>query len=381
MVVNADYQNLKVCCSSSPEPIDIQWLKSNPGKLFNTPNLIRERQDMLANRRVSSCEGCWQSEEQNVLSRRQINNAHKKTHTDTESKVERLELSLGIDCNLSCSYCCKQNSSTWLQDIKNNGTYNVDLGGEDKYIINTKDKIILNLSQKEIKNASTSQLIINETVKLIPEADEIIISGGEPFLNYYLEEVLKHCSPDQDVGIVTGLGVNEKRLESQLQKISAFGFKNLRFLVSAENIKELYEFNRYGNSWSRFQNNLNLIRKYNFGFIMSMTLSNLTLFGIGDFFSFWQDKLGNFDFRYNNCISPDFLSIHILDIESKDYIRNRIKNLDKKLQSNIITQLDVEPTDLQIQNLRNFLPDFAGRRNLDLSVFPSSFVKWINNVV
>jgi hypothetical protein len=47
------------CHAASPHSVDFNWLKNNPGNLFNTNVNVAERQMMLENKRNSSCEQNW----------------------------------------------------------------------------------------------------------------------------------------------------------------------------------------------------------------------------------------------------------------------------------------------------------------------------------
>jgi hypothetical protein len=133
------------CCAALPTKIDLTWLKDNPGQLFNTAHLQQERQQMLDNIPVPSCEGpCWKPERDNLVSRRDILQSYVKTHTNiTVKSPEQFHIMLGSTCNLTCSYCCKQYSSAWLKDIADNGPY-MD---RDRFTLNKLDSILTKISQ------------------------------------------------------------------------------------------------------------------------------------------------------------------------------------------------------------------------------------------
>jgi organic radical activating enzyme len=88
-----------------------------------------------------------------------------------------LHVNLGSDCNLTCSYCCKQYSTAWLRDVNKHGPY-LD---ETRFHINNNDRMVLQLGQNTIKSSKSYQLILDE-IKNIKTATMIEISGGEPLL-------------------------------------------------------------------------------------------------------------------------------------------------------------------------------------------------------
>ena len=109
------------CHAAAPHPIDFDWLNNNPGQLFNTDTSINERQQMLNNQRNDSCEqNCWRAEDSGAQSPRLYQGGAKRTHDQLITHPEIIDLTVGGDCNLTCSYCCKEFSSAWRRDIVNN---------------------------------------------------------------------------------------------------------------------------------------------------------------------------------------------------------------------------------------------------------------------
>ena len=72
------------------------------------------------------------------------------------------------------------------------------------------------------------------------------------------------------------------------------------------------------------------------------------------------------------CSDPDFLSVSVLDPESKNKI-----NQHNWLPEFVKEALEVEPTPQQVYNLKCYIEEFASRRQLDMSIFPESFRSWI----
>ena len=86
LTVEPERRSMLSCCAASTEKIDLNWLKENPGQLFNTPNLQQERQQMLENNPVASCEdSCWRAERIGLPSRRTRSGSTIKSHLDVVS--------------------------------------------------------------------------------------------------------------------------------------------------------------------------------------------------------------------------------------------------------------------------------------------------------
>lgn len=360
LTVEPERRSINSCCAAQPAKIDLSWLKRNPGRLFNTPELLAERERMLNNEPVASCEDtCWRAERAGLPSRRTIMNSVDRTHTDIYSSPRVLHINVGSDCNLTCSYCCKQYSTSWLRDIKDNGPY-LD---EARYQINNNDRIVLELGQKVIKNSDAYQTVIQEVQKF-KHVEQIEITGGEPFLYNGLPELVKGL--DGPVDIFTGLGVNTDRLVKILDQLP----NHVTFTISAENTGVLYEFNRYGNTWDQFRRNLDAL-SWRFPHRFCSVLSNLTIHGFEDF----QKDFGSDKNLLNPCTDPDYLSASVLDAESK----SRLLQIDYKYHDQEIKQtLAVESTLEQKQKLKTYLKQFTQRRQLSLNIFPDSFVDWLN---
>jgi organic radical activating enzyme len=363
------------CCSATPHKIDFEWLSHNRGQLFNTPTLLRERTDMLDNVKVSSCNECWNAEDQGTPSRRQLSESDKITHSSLESQPETINIVAGKDCNMTCSYCCKHYSSAWAREILDHGDYAVQ-SADDRMKLNARDKIKLQISQNET-NLTKSQQLMSEIDLLLQgqTLKEISISGGEPFLNNSLIELLKRIPSHTLVRIYTGLGVSSARLTKYLDVIAAQS--NIHLVISAENTGAYYEFNRYGNTWDRFVSNVDLIKSKNIHYEFNSVVSNLTVFGLKDFVDHFKDV----KIKFSNCQAPDYLSVHVIDNESKQNIMSIIDQLPAEARDVLTGTIHASPSDAQISNTRSYVQEFAKRRNLDLNIFPTSFVNWINHVV
>lgn len=360
LTVEPERRSMASCCQATPSKIDLTWLKKNPGQLFNAPILQEERRNMLANKMVHSCESpCFIPEMNGLPTRRSMAESGVKTHTNVMSEPTKLHLVLGSDCNLTCSYCTRQYSTSWIRDLVNNGEYFPDT----RFNITANDKILLKLGQKAIAESETYNLILDQ-VKNYKKLDRVILSGGEPFLYNRLIELVNNF--DCEIEIYTGMGVNKNRFQKILSNLP----ENVFLAISAENIGPLYEFNRYGNSYEQFLDNLNSIEQRQIRYRFSSVISNLTIHGYADF----QKQFSTSDDCFNICTDPDFLSPNLIDDSTKNIVKNTVyKYQDKDIKQSI----DIKYSDEQKNKLSIFLKEFARRRNLSLSVFPDSFIDWL----
>ena len=190
-----------------------------------------------------------------------------------------------------------------------------------------------------------------------------------------LSDLLKSIPQSAVIRITTGLGVDHARLAKQINKIQHI--KNLKIVVSAENINEGYEFNRYGNTYNKFEKNLKLLFNSGVTVEFNSVVSNLTIFGLIQF----VDKYNYIPINYDFCCDPDYLGVNVLDNDSKQKLSRAIENSSISIKDAIIQSMSKNCTNAQRKNYSIFLKEFAQRRNLDLDIFPDSMLEWLNHVV
>jgi organic radical activating enzyme len=366
--VDLEKRLLYSCCSAVPEKIDLAWLKDNPGQLFNSVHLQQERQAMMNNQPVASCQqACWTPESQGLESKRTYYKTYNLTHTDTKIvEPENLNIILGSTCNLTCVYCCKQYSTAWTRDIKNNGVY----FDSPRFNLTPVDKILSRISQNEHTQSEGFDIIVNE-LSNYKNLKEIVIDGGEPFLYNGFPDLLNSLSDNKNLSFYTGLGVDSRRLTAQLDRIQYK--EKVTAVISAETCDQLYEFTRYNNTYQRFLENLKILQDH-MTVKFSSVLSNLTIHGLVNFVNQFPDH----DSAYNFCTDPDFLNINVLDDETKDHLVNSISDSSVRLKDSIITSMMKPCTESQRQQLSSYLSQYAQRRNLALDIFPPSMLQWLN---
>ena len=102
-----------------------------PGSLHNTVEKIHERQSMRRGEKPKGCNYCWNAEETGVISDR-VNKSKgydtkliAKAQKDDYPIPQKIEIAFDRTCNLACAYCEPKFSTTWANDIKKHGSYNL----------------------------------------------------------------------------------------------------------------------------------------------------------------------------------------------------------------------------------------------------------------
>jgi len=353
------------CHEAYPHRISIDWLSNNPGKLFNTEIMKEERKQMLSGIKNKSCYyKCYKAEDDGDVSLRQIVMQYKKPfYSSVEAEVETLDVMLNTDCNLSCVYCGGMFSSTWRREIKKHGLYdNLEKNWNDVY-----DKA----SQKEKSQSRFMDLFYNE-IGYMKKLKKVSITGGEPLLSNNLIDLIDVCPSDAEIQIHSGLGVSESRFMNMLDKLQ--DVKNLVFCISGENTGDLYNFTRFNNSFEKFERFVETIKSKNIKIKFVATVSNLTMFGLRDFY----DRFGHgAQVEYGTLSHPVFLLKHIIDEDSKNSLIKQWSGSNDDFGRYVLQGLERGPTDIERKQLSLYLKQISQRRNLSLDVFPKTFIKWL----
>jgi organic radical activating enzyme len=373
--IDIEKKTLYSCWKATGEQIDLNWLEKNTGKIFNTKNLQSERTEMLNNKRVKSCEQtCFSKEDKNIWSPRLQYKGYLKENQLVESYPKTLDVTISGECNMSCSYCCKEYSSTWRNDIIKNGDY-VGLSGDpNRYKLSAHDLIISKISQKKRTETKSYKIIKNEILLLMPKVQQLSVSGGEPFLNDRLFDLLELAKDVPQIQIISGLGINAIRFKNSIQKIKKYN--NISLRISVDSTGENYEFNRYGNSWKKFLDNLQIIRDNNIDFFFNTTYCNLTILDYVNFYEQFSEIRKNFNVVYDPC----FLSPHVLDESTKEHLINqmlksKVSNLTSTTE--LIKLLSQRPNEDDRKSFESFVKEFSKRRNAKLSFLPDSLKRWL----
>jgi organic radical activating enzyme len=362
------------CHAAQPHAVDFKWLGNNPGNLFNTDINVAERQMMLENKRNPSCEqNCWSAEDLGIQSPRQYQSGISRTHFNVNVQPEIIDITIGADCNLTCSYCCKEYSTAWRRDIVVNGDYAID-NHADRYQATDKDRILLKISQPELKHSSQYQQLMQEVELAAPELKKLVVTGGEPLLDNFLIDTMNRLkmSKQSVIEVYTGLGVSESRFAKIVQQLKQVA--NLTMIISAETVGKHAEFNRYGIQWKEFLHKIDLLKQNGIKIKFQSTITNLTVFGFAEFYNLFKEH----DIILTFAHQPTMMSAHVLDHNSKQHLTQQLEVLPAEFSTPLLQSLEPMPTDMQRTDIRNFLTEFTARRqDLNLNIFPKTFIEWL----
>ena len=198
-------------------PADL--LLNNPSALHNTPYKKEQRKIMLRQERPSECSYCWTMEDNDKLSDRHYRSGEPwaakdynviVTSTGEEDVIPSyVEVNFNHACNLKCSYCSPQFSSSWQQEVDTHGGFPTSTVHNDPSHFNGSRRPIPARDPNPYVDA-----FWRWWPTLYPELEHFRMTGGEPLLdrNTYrvFDYVLANPKPNLHLNVTSNFSVDEK---------------------------------------------------------------------------------------------------------------------------------------------------------------------------
>ena len=205
--------------------IPIEDIGRNPGALHNTPHKKEQRKLMLAGVKPTECSYCWNMESQNKLSDRHYRSGEpwaavdfdkiKNSTGDEDAIPSYVEVNFNNVCNLACSYCSPQFSSTWQQETDRHGAYPTLVPHNAPEHFSGDRKPIPARDHNPYVEAFWAWW-----PTLYPELEHFRMTGGEPLLdrNTYrvFDYVLANPSAKLHLNVTSNFSVDEKSWQKYL---------------------------------------------------------------------------------------------------------------------------------------------------------------------
>ena len=289
------------CYHPPLHPIPTELLANNPSTLHNTPYKKEQRKIMLRQERPQECSYCWAMEDNGKLSDRHYRSgepwAAKDFDVITNSNGDEdvipsyVEVNFNHVCNLACSYCSPQFSSTWQQEMDQHGAYPTSTRHNDpSHFVGHNRPIPVRESNPYV------EAFWAWWPTLYPELQHFRMTGGEPLLdkNTYrvFDYVLANPSPKLHLNVTSNFSVDEKSWQRYLGYVKQLceGEKIEHFMqyVSLDSFGPQAEYIRHGLDfdllWDRVNQFLTEIPGRN-SITFIVTMNNLSVTGLGKLFS------------------------------------------------------------------------------------------------
>jgi len=278
---------------------------------FYNPAEKREQQRrMLAGEQPPACDSCWRYENLGLTSDRTRKSLSFTDHLKAEDyknpnyifKPKALELAFNNTCNLACSYCSPQFSTSWINDIRVNGVYTGIKTDDRRHY--QKDMAEL----EEMIKPPHMELFWNWFETVMEGLESIRVSGGEPLMHeevFKLFAMMTRINPNIETVIHSNLCQKPVVMDRFFEKIK--GLNNLRMNISNESAGETAEFIREGMVYSEWLTTIERLGNSTVKeFSISTTVSAIALQSLDQMY---RDII---DIRSRTKIKP-YISINMVD--------------------------------------------------------------------
>lgn len=276
--------------------IDAEEVKSNPGALHNTTHKKEQRKIMLKQERPSECSYCWTQEDLGNLSDRHYRSGEPWAAKDFETIVNStgdedvvpsyVEVNFNHACNLSCSYCSPQFSSTWQAEVDKSGGYpTLPIHNDPSHFTGRNRPIPARESNPYV------DAFWQWWPDLYPELEHFRMTGGEPLMdkNTYrvFDYVLANPSPKLHMNVTSNFSVEDALFEKYVDYVKQMTTNEPKYLehfmqyVSLDAMFERAEYGRHGMKFERVWENVNRFltevpTRSSLTFIITMNTLNVT---------------------------------------------------------------------------------------------------------
>ena len=275
--------------------IDANELESNPSSLHNTAHKKTQRARMLGGEKPEECSYCWRVEATGNLSDRHYRSGEPwAVEKFSEILVQDpltwnpnpayVEVNFNSACNLSCSYCSPQFSSSWMKEINEHGAYPTSNSHNSPAYFRGDRKPIPNREDNPYVDA-----FWRWWPELYPNLKHFRMTGGEPLMdrNTYrvFDYVLENPKKDLHLNVTSNFSQDAYVFDKYLTYVKHMcGNKVLEHFmqfVSIDGYGEQAEYARHGLDFKLMQSNVekfltDVPNRNSVTFIITMNVLNIT---------------------------------------------------------------------------------------------------------
>lgn len=279
--------------------ITLEDIGRSASGIHNTEHKKQQRKLMKEGQRPAECQYCWNMEDNGKLSDRHYRSgepwAAKDFHAimsapwDQDAIPSYVEVNFNSACNLRCSYCSPQFSSSWMDEIQRDGAYPTSIPhnqlthfqGERRPIPQREDNPYVDAFWRWWPD-------------LYPELEHFRMTGGEPLMdkNTYrvFDYVLEHLNPRLHLNVTSNFSVEQKLFDRYLDYVKRITeqdrVEHFMQYVSVDGWGTQAEYMRHGLDfdlmWSRVEQFLEEV-PYRSSLTFIITMNNLSVTSLDRF--------------------------------------------------------------------------------------------------
>ena len=288
------------CYHPPLHPINPAEIAVDVSALHNTEYKKQQRRMMLAGEKPAECQYCWNMENEGKLSDRHYRSGEpwaavdfetiKHSTGDEDVVPSYVEVNFNHACNLKCSYCSPQFSSSWADEVSRMGAYPTSSPhNAPEHFMGQRRPIPVRETNPYV------DAFWQWWPKLYPHLEHFRMTGGEPLLdrNTYrvFDYVLTNPSPKLHLNVTSNFSVDEKSWQKYLTYVKAIcdgRIEHFMQYVSLDGWGEQAEYMRNGLDfdllWDRVNQFLTEVPSYN-SLTFIVTMNNLSVTSLENLFA------------------------------------------------------------------------------------------------
>jgi MoaA/NifB/PqqE/SkfB family radical SAM enzyme len=205
---------------------------------FNSDYMNNIRKQMIDDKPLKECAGCYKLEKLGVWSPR-IDKPE-----DTSKDIKWMNIKFGNMCNLKCKMCFPFSSSELMNEYKELGWDKDDPNSETPW------KYFPNYMQSDFDwpNNPKALAALEKVTRLV---NKLHFTGGEPMISTAFFKYLKYCIDNnfaKNIDLV--VTTNATTIHPMFVKIIK-EFKSLHLMCSIDGTDKVYDYVRYPGNWNK----------------------------------------------------------------------------------------------------------------------------------
>lgn len=331
------------CHHPPAHKVDEQVVEFNPKALHNTPEKKEDRRQMQSGERPAGCEYCWKIEDMGrdavsdrvyksvIYSDDKLTEAFNK-YSDEDVDLETLEIAFDRTCQFACSYCNPAFSTTWVKDIRRNGSYQNLISDGRGHFTHTHDSSQL-YDFHEVNPYVEAffkwwESDLHKTLK------ELRITGGEPLMSGHTWKLIEWFKQNRGksetrLAINSNLGFSREKTQEFIDAID--GLPSVDLYTSNEAVGAQAEYIRDGLQYQQWLDNVRMLAES--GKIRALhvmcTINSLCLDSLPEFLDQIVELKKQYgrdfpNFTLNILRFPSFQSPLVLPDDLRTQYKNRL---------------------------------------------------------
>ena len=250
--------------------IELSDIERDPSGIHNTAYKKSQRVIMLQNERPSECQYCWNMEDLGQLSDRHYRSgepwaavdfeAIRNSNGSEDAIPSYVEVNFNHACNLRCSYCSPQFSSSWADEVTRHGAYPTSRPHNDPAHFTGDRRPIPAREHNPYVEAFWAWW-----PTLYPKLRHFRMTGGEPLMdkNTYrvFDYVLAAPHPELHLDVTSNFSVEDSLFEKYLNYVKRLCNTNIEHFMQYVSLDSgngfQAEYIRHGMSADRVVANVN----------------------------------------------------------------------------------------------------------------------------